>query len=81
MVHQLATGAPSLAHNTGASLHTCVPLREGHFRYRLLISPDLGTAAVSSKPEARRLATEEYARQLEHHLRTSPESSMWWGRR
>lgn len=78
--YRLATGAPSLAHASGSSLHTCVAFREGPFRYRLIIGPDLGTSALASKPAARRAAVEEYARQLDHRLRTSPESSMWWGR-
>jgi lauroyl/myristoyl acyltransferase len=75
------TGAPSLAYASGASLHTCVALREGPYRYRLIIGPDIAAARVSPKSSARRAATTQFAAELEHHLATSPESSMWWGRR
>ena len=78
---KIPTGAPSLAYATGASLHTCVPLREGPFRYRLVIGPDLGVASMGTKREARRRATAAFAAVVEQNLRDHPESSMWWGRR
>ncbi len=78
---QLPTGAPSLAYSSGASLHTCVALREGPYRYRLIIGPDIVEARVGPKPAARRAATTRYASELEHRMKTAPESSKFWGKR
>lgn len=75
------TGPPSLAYSSGASLHTCVALREGPYRYRLLIGPDISEARQGRKADARRAATTRFAAELEHHLAMSPASSMFWGSR
>ena len=77
----IPTGPPSLAYSSGASLHTCVALREGPYRYRLLIGPDISEARAGRKPDARRAATTKFTSELEYHMKTSPGSSMFWGRR
>lgn len=78
---KIPTGAPSLAYSSGASLHTCVALREGPYRYRLVIGPDIVEARVGPKPGARRAATTRYASELEHRMEMAPESSRFWGKR
>ena len=77
----IPTGAPSLAHSTGASLHTCVAIRTAPFSYCLTIGPDLEVSGIESKPEARRWATAEFAAEVDRQLRSNTASSMWWGRR
>jgi lauroyl/myristoyl acyltransferase len=79
--HRIPTGAPSLAHSTGASLHTCVAIRTAPFFYCLTIGPDLEVSRIESKPEARRWATAQYAAEVDRQLRSNTASSMWWGRR
>ena len=77
---EIPTGAPSLAYASGATLHTCVAVREGPFRYRLSIGPDISEAREGPKPVARRAATTRFAEDFERHLLTSTDSSAIWGR-
>lgn len=81
MERRIPTGPPSIAYSTGATLHTCVALREGPNRYRLVIGPDIAEAREGAKRHARRAATTRFAAELEARLAESPESSMFWGRR
>ena len=78
---KMPTGPPSLARSTGAALLPTFIVREGPFRYRVIIEADVSPDPSTSKTEFRQQAVEAFAAHLEHYLVAHPSSAGWWGSR
>jgi predicted LPLAT superfamily acyltransferase len=73
-----ALGSPSIAWRSGSGLLTAYVLREGVFRYRLVVEREI---AVETDVPRRRFAERavlEYARRLEHCVRGHPPDWQTW---
>lgn len=76
----LPTGAPSLAHATGAALLPCATVRTGPLSYRVVIHPDVADHTAPDRRSFRRSAVAAYGQRIEQLAHDHPESWTFWGR-
>ncbi len=74
------TGAPSLAHATGAALLPCVAVRTGPLSYRVVIHPDVADREAPDRRSFRRAAVAGFGSRVEQLARDHPDSWTFWGR-
>jgi lauroyl/myristoyl acyltransferase len=74
----LASGAPSLARQTGAALLTMYAVRLGPNRYRVVIEEPLRVNAALDRRSFAEAAVAEYARRVDATIRRHPESWYRW---
>jgi len=75
----LPTGAPALAHRTGASLIPAATVRDGRWRYRLKLGPPIDVDRSLRRREATDLALAEFGRRMEAVLVEHPgDWNGWW---
>ena len=75
---QFANGAPSLAWKTGAALLTMHAVREGPYRYRVVIEEPVAADRSLPRKEYVRLAVQEFTRRLEQRVIAHPAEWMGW---
>src|SRR3989442_10766865 len=81
---KFAVGAPWLAYRMGSVLVTCYVVREGSFRYRLVIEP-VEVDRSLSRQEFIGAAVQQFADRLRHQIVRSPDDwcrwyEGWWRR-
>ena len=72
------TGAPALAHRTGAVLLPIATMRVGVNRYQVVIEPPIGADRSLLRGEFRQRAVREYAARLDRRVRLNPGSWRGW---
>jgi lauroyl/myristoyl acyltransferase len=75
---RFATGAPALAHATGAALLTVYGFRLAPWHYRVVVEPPLACEATLTRHEYVRRAVQEYAARLEAHVTAYPAAWQTW---
>lgn len=84
-VASFPTGAPSLAHQTGAVLLTTATVRRGPFEHAVIIDEPISVRRDLDRRAFQRAAVQEFAARLDSRARTSLTSRPWqpfleWGR-
>ncbi len=77
-VASFPTGAPSLAHRTGAALLTTATIRRGPLDHEVVVDPPVGVSRGLDRRTFQREAVREYARRLDERVRTHPGSRPSW---
>ena len=72
------TGAPALAHSTGAALMPVATMRLGVNRYRVVVEPPIDVDRTLRRAEFRRLAVLDYVARLDERVRLNPGSWPGW---
>lgn len=75
---EIATGAPALAHKSGAALLTAHIERTGFFRFRVVIHEPIEAERTLGRKEFVQRAANEFARRLEVCLAKRPADWMGW---
>jgi lauroyl/myristoyl acyltransferase len=71
------TGAPSLAHRTGAPLLTTATIRRGPLDHEVIIDRPISVARDLARSAFQHAAVQEYASRLEQRIRDHPGSRPW----
>lgn len=71
------TGAPSLAHRTGAPLLTTATIRRGPLDHEVIIDKPVSAARDLDRGAFQHAAVQEYAARLEQRIRDYPGSRPW----
>jgi len=75
----LPTGAPAIAHRTGATLIPAASFREGRWRYRVRLGPPIALDRSLPRREATEAAVREFGRRLEAAVAEHPaDYNGWW---
>jgi lauroyl/myristoyl acyltransferase len=75
----IPTGAPAIAHRTGAALIPAATFRDGRERYRVRLGPPIEVDRSRPRGEAAEDATREFARRLEAAVLEHPgDYRGWW---
>jgi len=73
------SGAPALAHRTGAALIPVASIREGRWRYRLRLGPPIEVDRSLPRRKATELAVAEFGHRLEAAISEHPgDYNGWW---
>jgi lauroyl/myristoyl acyltransferase len=76
----IPTGAPAIAHRTGAALIPAVTFREGPLQYRLQLGPPIEVDQSLPRREATEQAVLEFGRRIEQAVAAHPSDWLGWWR-
>jgi len=75
--YAIPSGAPGLAHSTGATLLPCAAVRTAPFNYKLVVFDDASPCENTDRRSFRRLAIEQYAHDRLELITKFPSSDMF----